>query len=397
MLENENLEQYIWRLGQYKDSNVSNISWDDIADAINKSIGNEDTPYSESAFRKPYQQAKRFYDAGVFSLHNGQQDNDFEKQRQELEKLRVKIRDERNELNRTIREEARKESYKEQVLRSISEYNCKPLDYDGSKKFNGILKTDNDLIISFYDVHAGIDVDSFYNKFNEDVLKDRMNQYLDKIFEIQLRHGSENAYVVLSELVSGVIHLGLRIENNQSLIEQFLSVTNYLSQFLAELSYRFNKVYVYVAPGNHSRIQAKKDENMRNENMDILAIPFLSAKLQNFSNILFYNNDVDTMIAMFDVRGHKVFAVHGDKTTTGNVVQKLTMYTSTKPDIIFTGHLHTNAMITSYDCKVLQAGCLSGGGDEYCMNKMLRNKPEQVVAVVTDENSLECFYDIKFN
>ena len=397
MLENENLEQYIWRLGQAKDSGVLNMGWDELADIINKEIGNEDMPYTSSAFRKPYQQAKKFYDAGVFDIATSDKHlEELKLQKNELEKQRVKMRDERTELNRVIREQARKESYKEQLLRSISEYDCKPLAYDDNKKFNGVLNADNDLVCTFFDVHTGINVDNFLNKYNEDVLRDRINTYLDKIFEVQVRHGSENAYVILSELVSGIIHLGLRIENNQNLIEQFLTVTNYLSQFLAELSYHFNSVHVFVCPGNHSRVQAKKEDNMRGENMDLLAIPFLEAKLQNFYNIKFYENDVDSSIAMFNVRGQKVFAVHGDKDSKSNVVQKLTMYTSIKPDIIYMGHLHSNAMVTSYDTKVLQAGCLSGGGDEYCMDKRLRNKAEQIISVITDDG-LDCIYDVKFD
>ena len=390
MLESENLEQYIWRLGQYKDSN-SNIGWDDIADIINKAIGNEDTPYSESAFRKPYQQAKRFYDAGVFNSNNG----DFEKQKQELEKLRVKIRDERNELNRVIREEARKESYKEQVLRSISEYNCKPLLYDEYKKkikLNG----NSDIVCTFFDVHTGLNVNNYFNTFNENILKDRINKYLDKIIEIKTRHCSENISVILSELVSGIIHTSLRIENNQNLIEQFLTITNYISEFLAELSYNFSNVDVYVCPGNHSRCQAKKEDNMRGENMDLLAIPYLQAKLQNFDNINFHENTIDSSIAVFDVRNQKIFSTHGDKDSMNSVVQKLTMYVGVKPDIIFMGHRHTNAMLTSYDTKVLQAGCLSGGGDEFCMDKRLRNKAEQIISVITDDG-LDCIYDVKFN
>ena len=390
MLESENLEQYIWRLGRYKDSN-SNIGWDDIADVINKAIGNEDTPYSESAFRKPYQQAKRFYDAGVFDSDNG----DFEKQKQELEKLRVKIRDERNELNRVIREEARKESYKEQVLRSISEYNCKPLLYDEHKK--QIKSSGNsDIVCTFFDVHTGINVDNYFNKFNEDILRDRINKYIDKILEAKTRHCSENIVIILSELVSGIIHTSLRIENNQNLIEQFLTITNYISEFLAELSYNFSNVDVYVCPGNHSRCQAKKEDNMRGENMDLLAIPYLEAKLQNFDNINFHENTIDSSIAIFDVRNQKIFSTHGDKDSMNSVVQKLTMYVGVKPDIIFMGHRHTNAMLTSYDTKVLQAGCLSGGGDEFCMDKRLRNKAEQIISVITDEG-LDCIYDVKFN
>lgn len=66
MLKNENVEQYIWRLGQYKDSGVIDMSWDEIAELINGEIGDENISCSESVYRKAYAQAKRFYNAGVF-------------------------------------------------------------------------------------------------------------------------------------------------------------------------------------------------------------------------------------------------------------------------------------------------------------------------------------------
>lgn len=65
MLETENEEQFIWRLGQAKDSGEIDLSWDQIADIINNTLY-EDRPFSEAAFRKPYQSAKRYYEAGVF-------------------------------------------------------------------------------------------------------------------------------------------------------------------------------------------------------------------------------------------------------------------------------------------------------------------------------------------
>lgn len=66
ILESENEEQFIWRLGQAKDSGEIDMSWDEIATIINTELNNDDRPLSEAAFRKPYQQAKRFYKAGVF-------------------------------------------------------------------------------------------------------------------------------------------------------------------------------------------------------------------------------------------------------------------------------------------------------------------------------------------
>ena len=329
------------------------------------------------------------------SSHDDKYLKELENQKRELQKDRVKVRDERNELNRVIREEARKESYKEQVIRNILEYQSSPLLYDESKQFTGVLKTDNDLIISCTDIHAGIEIDNYFNKFDENVLKDRFNQYLDKIFEVQSRHGSENVYVILSELVSGIIHNELRIENNQNLIEQFLSVTNYISQFLAELSYHFNTVNVYICPGNHSRISPKKEDSLKGENIDHLAIPFLEAKLQNFDNIKFYKNEIEESIAMFTVRNNIVMSSHGDKDSPNNVVQKFTLLFGIRPSLVYLGHRHKNGLTTVYNTKVIESGTLSGT-DNYALDLRLHTKPSQTISVVT-KDGLDCLYDVKFN
>lgn len=231
-------------------------TWNDVAAVLNSLL---DCNYTESAYRKKVQYFRKVLDANQSKFTDGAaQLKELKEERILLEKERVKTRDERNEYRRLIREEARKESYKEQILRSISEYHGQPLDYDKRKQFNGILKSDNDLVISVTDIHAGIEIDNWFNKYNTEVMYDRFRQYLDKIFEVYLRHGSENIYVIISELISGLIHNSLRIESNQNLIEQFLSVSDCISQFLSELSYKFNEVHVYVCPGNHSRLHAKR-------------------------------------------------------------------------------------------------------------------------------------------
>ena len=391
--ENENDEQFIWRICQYKDSGLLDVGWDEVADILNKELGLEDSPLTEATFRKPYQQAKRFYDAGVFNADaEDTYLSELRLQKQELEKEKVKVRDERNELRRMLREEARKESYVDLIKRTISESVIEPLDYQPN---NVTADGNNDLIVTLFDLHAGINVNNYFNTFNDDVLRERMNKYLDKIIEIQNRHQSENVCVIMSELLSGYIHPTIRIENNQNLIEQFVSVCEYISEFLAELSKHFITVNVFMAPGNHSRLMPNKDQSLRNENMDLLALPYLRAKLQNIDNVLIHDNDVDCMIAMFRVHNQTIFAVHGDKTSMNNVADKLTAFIGFRPNLIYMGHMHTNAMTTFHDTKCIQAGSLMGGGDGYCLDHMLKNKPEQIISVITDDG-LECNYDVKF-
>lgn len=381
-------------MGQAKDNGLLDLSWNEISNLINMYFRDSETEYrTESAYRKAYSNAKKFFESGVFAVDESSKSNDLIVQKQELEKEKVKLRDERNDYKRLLREQARKESFIDQVCRTISEHTTLPLSYNSCREFKPVCDSDNDLIISATDIHAGIQIDNFFNKFNENVLKERLNHYLDRIFEIQYRHKSENAYLILSELVSGIIHNTLRIESNQNVIEQFLMITDYLSEFLSELSYHFVKVHVYICPGNHSRVFQNKEENAKGENIDHLALPFLEAKLQNFKNIHFHKNEVEESIAMFSVRGQKVFASHGDKDDPATVVQKYSLMFM-KPDLVYLGHRHLNGMRTVYDVKVIESGSLSGA-DNFCMDKRLKNRPEQTVSVVT-ENGLECLYDVKF-
>lgn len=397
-LENENEEKFIFRLGQAKDSGNLDLSWYEIADIINKEFRKDESEYrTEAAYRKPYQQAKRYYESGVFGKYKDEDSyfKELQLQKQELEKEKVKTRDERNELRRIIREEARKESYRDQIIRSISEYSGKSLDYDKYRQNICVKNSDNDLIISCTDIHTGIEIDNYFNKFNETILQNRLNEYLKRILEVQKRHNSENAFVILSELVSGIIHNELRIENNQNLIEQFLCVTNYLSQFLAEMSYHFETVHVYMCPGNHSRISPKKEDSLKGENIDHLAIPFLQAKLQNFKNINFYTNDIEESIAMFSVRHNVVMASHGDKDSPSNVVQKFTLLFNVRPSLIYLAHRHTNGLTSVYNCKVIQSGCLSGV-DNYALDLRKNERPSQTISVVTNDG-LDCLYDVTFD
>ena len=390
-LEHENEEQYLWRVGQLKESGVVDINWFDIADAVNEQFRADESEYrTESAYRKTYQQAKRFYEAGVFAKY---QDESYLKElqetKQEIKKEKQKLFDERKELSRKIREQARRESFIDLVTDKIS--NVEPLALNYIDK--DIIESDNDIICHITDIHAGIHIDHWYNTFNMDVLKKRLTNYLDQLFQIQKRHRSEDCYVVIGEIMSGLIHETLRIENNENVIQQFIMVSSVLSEMISEIARHFNNVY--VTPGNHSRVIANKEHSLRGENFDVLLPHYLKASLQNYRNVLIEDNLKDCDIAMFEVRGNKVYAVHGDKDDPSNVVQRFTMVFGVKPDIVLMGHRHTNALTTVYDAKIIQSGCVSGS-DNYCLDHRLKNRPEQTVSIV-DKDGLVCMYDIKID
>ena len=386
--DGETDEELIYRICSQKEAIGT---WSDVADRLNEALGNS---WGESAYRKRFQSFNKVYEGNKNRFSDSESLlAEIQEERRELAKERQKVRDERTEYRRLLREEARKESWLEQLIFAIKEYQTEPLRYDEAKQFTGVLRTDKDMLIPIYDVHTGMNSENFWNTFNEEVLKHRLNKYLDKIFDIQLTNGCENAFVVCSEILSGLIHPTIRLENSQNVIEQFLTAANLISEFLAELSYRFEKVHVYVAPGNHSRVSANKNENPTKENFDNLLLPFLQAKLQNYKNVETHENTIENSIALFSVRGNVVAAVHGDKDSFSSGIAKLAQFLGLTPKIVLMGHLHTNALKTDYNTKIIQTGSISGP-DSYCMDKRLNGEPEQLVAVIGESTGLDCLYDI---
>lgn len=395
-LENENESNYLWRLGQAKDNGLVEYSWDDIADIMNKEFRDDVSEYrSEAAYRKPYQQAKRFYESGVFKDFSQEQYiEELREAKQEVRKAKQQLFDERTAYNKSLREQARRESMFDIVKRAIEEYRPIRFDYQPPTARKG----DNDLIIHLTDIHCGVNINSPMNQFNTEILKERLQKYLNEIIEIQRMYQSENAYLILGgDNISGIIHLNARIEAKENIITQIMVVTDLISDFIYELSKVFNKVEVHTTAGNHSRSTASKEETIKGENFDLL-VPYICGKdLKNVENVEFVSNYLDCDIATFMVRGHMVYATHGDKDTVKNVVYHMTNFARKAklplPDMCYLGHRHTNSMETIDDVKVIQSGCVDGM-DSYTIDSRLVGTPEQTVTVVTEKHRVKALCDV---
>ena len=365
----------------------SNIEWQDIADFrsdYNGESEHRDTIRKGSKLLYEYLDAGWVHEPTEMSISESDEIIRLKKERQKLSDARV-------EYNRQIRQEARKESYSEMVKRIICE-NVEPTDL---KVQYHTFNSNTDLLVHLTDLHTGIEINTWNNKFNQDILKERIEKFTSEILKIRDLHKSENCYLVIGEILSGIIHNNLRLQNNMDLMEQFKYVSELISAMLIRIANHFNHIYVYVTPGNHSRVSTKKEDSLDGENMDVLLPFYLKAKLQNINNIDICENNIDPEIAMFNIRGNNVFASHGHKDNPASVVQNFTMMFGIKPDIVLLGHRHLNGLTTVYNTKVIESGCCSGT-DQYAMSIRKTNRPEQTVSVV-GQDGLVCLYDIQLD
>lgn len=384
-IDGETDNQYIFRICSHKDEIGT---WCDVAEVINETLGLEK---DECCYRKSWKAFQDMQKVNVDNAFDGQEIlQSIQDERRALEKEKVKFRDERNEVRRLMRLQARGESMRELVERCIGEYN--PADYPHIKIFNEYHDR-TDLIVHLTDLHSGSGIKNSFNIYDKEVMFDRIKEYCSKVAEVASRHNSEVCHIVLGgDLVNGVIHVNSRLENNEHVIQQVISAAEVIAWFVSEISRFMAKVRVYSVPGNHSRIFPNREQNQYGEYLDKLVTYIVSTKCAKFDNIEFIDNKIEDSIASFCVKKKLVYAVHGDKDSVSSVVQNLTMMTGMKPDIVLMGHRHTNGLTTVYDTKVYESGCVSGS-DTYCMDKRLRNNPEQTIIVIGDKG-VDCAYDV---
>ena len=391
--ENETESQFLWRIGEEVAS--GKYSWDDITPYVNEQLyGDDKSKYKgESAYRKKVQAATKFYDEVFSNLIDDEYSKKIQKQRRELEEEKIKLRDERTELNKSLRIQARID----ESLNHLRELIVNTSPYEGEVA-NFLSDGDNDLIVCISDYHLGGESKStlIVDGYDESIAKQRLTTYLNKVKDIAYHHQSENAYVfLLGDIIDGRLRYSQAIANRMNLMEQIQQASEDISWFIYELSKCFNTVYVTGVAGNHSRI-GKKDDVLRDERLDDMIIWYMQAKLQNVLNISFEfeNLKLDPTIAYASIRGKQWIAVHGDfDDYSSNGVGKLSLMCGFIPYGILCGHIHTTDFRDISGVKYIRSGTFASGGD-YVAKQRLKGKPSQAVCVV-DDNGVKAFYPVE--
>lgn len=307
----------------------------------------------------------------------------------ELRKERQKFYDQRNAFNKVVRERSRQEELNEILVDAVMNGNLPRLDY----KPIAIAPSTNDLLVSLNDIHYGINIDNAWNTYNPNICKQMMQRYLNKILSIAETHRSENCIVYnCGDSISGKIHQTIQITNKENVVEQIKGVSELIAEFLAELSSHFNSVKYISVAGNHSRLDTKENSPY-DERMDDLIEWYLSARLQDFTNIQINTNcRVDATMFITDIRGKTYCGVHGDFDGSATKIAALQAMAQRPLYAVLCGHKHHNMCDEVQGVKTIMAGSFLGV-DDFCIQKRIYGKPEQMVCVC-DENGIVCHYDI---
>lgn len=105
--EGESEFQFLWRIGEAKTNGLIDADWEEIGEIMNRYFRADESEYrTPSAYRKPYQYAKMIF-SDVFAekptMASPGGMSEMFAVKAELEKERVRLRDERVQYNKYIR------------------------------------------------------------------------------------------------------------------------------------------------------------------------------------------------------------------------------------------------------------------------------------------------------
>lgn len=204
---------------------------------------------------------------------------------------------------------------------------------------------DTELIVLLSDFHVGNVTTDMSNKYNFEVLKSRLNHFIDTtVKEIEDRDISNVTVYFVGDLVE---HINMRdvnqaFETEFTLAEQISKGTRLLIDILNALSdVVTGELRFGIIGGNHDRMQGNKNQKIYNDNIAYVVLDslllFQENGLLNGVDIIDNREDIYTIRDTFG--GKSIIINHGDGLKgKGNHINKFIL--DSHIDLLITGHVH---------------------------------------------------------
>lgn len=377
--ENETYISYIKRVtNACSDKKISYSEWGDY-------ILGTDNNYSSENLRKA------FY--VVYKLLNKIDENncdydaikDLENLRDEIYKERCRLQDIQREKRNDLRVEARFENLLEVVKDNIGFMptyeikDFKPINKNQDKKY---------AVLQLSDWHCGALVDNQFNYYNVDTMVDRATKVRNNALEYCKLHNVTDLVIEINgDMVNGVIHVSSRVESEEGVIQQVITVTDVLAKLINSMKPHFNSIKIVTTLGNHGRLTPNKSDSITNENFEMLIPTMLRDKLSDIKIIDSKGLD----FTKYEIDGKIIMVSHGQNDSMTKVISDFSKMFKVVPNEVHLGHTHSYTDINDCDIKVTVNGSLIGS-DDYAVTIRKVTTPSQNLIVYEKDR---CIYEIK--
>jgi len=303
-------------------------------------------------------------------------------QRDELYKERVKLQDARREYNKNLRTEARYENLVDVLKERMEDLADLPLENFGEfVNYN----EEKCAILQLGDWHTGALVDTQWNVYSINIMKERVVQLSNKVKRYAQNYKITDLMIEINgDMIEGLINCSNRIQAEEDVVQQIIIVSEVLAEMINNLKPYFNSISITTTLGNHGRLVPDKKASIGKENMEMLIPEFLRLRLSKDVKIL-TSQGLDFMKYEFD--GKIICLAHGQNDKINTVIEDFVKVYKLAPSEIHLAHTHAYKDINKSNIMVTVCGSLKGS-DEYALGMREVTKSSQNLIIYGEDRGI---------
>lgn len=403
-LPSENESQYIWKVGQAKDSGLIDSTWEELTPILNTQCGiSEEDFRGSSAWRKRYRVMQQAWD-DVFSqqIFTEKHTETIQEHKRELEKEKIKLQTEKLEYNRWLREEARDELICERICNAIKELPPLEVPHILPANIAGRVHGTREGCLLIADPHYGVDLKitglfgEIINEYSPEIFESRMWNLLTQVIDICEKEGftSLNVYD-LGDEVDGMLRVSQLFKLRYGVIESTVRYGRFITEWLNELSKHVYVKYQMVKDSNHCQLRMlnQPKNTFKDENMSYIIAEKLMDRLGDNPNFKFIQNP--TGYIFDNVVGYHIFGFHGEVKDMSQAIKDFSRTYKVEIDFMVGGHKHhQNSSNVSIQSDTIVAPSIIGV-DDYALSLNKTSDPGATLFVLEDGKGKIMEYNIK--
>jgi predicted phosphodiesterase/polyhydroxyalkanoate synthesis regulator phasin len=261
--------------------------------------------------------------------------------KEELEKEKIKIRQEKIELNEKYRYLARSEIFEERILKAIEK--LEPLNFSISNNIN-IPKVETTGLLCISDFHAGSEYeikgiyDEVINKYNFKIMQDRL-WYLLKQMENDDIAYDNLVIAICGDLFENILRPSSLLKLREPVLDTVINFSEFMANWIVEVQKQFLiPVNIVTVGGNHDNQRLLNSKPMfEDENLTKLFVHILQLRLKDCKDIYIDNY---TDVALKTIRKTNVMFIHGEDKDLEDTMEYFEHLYNIAVDEIIAGHLH---------------------------------------------------------
>lgn len=403
-LPSENESQYIWKVGQAKDSGLIDSTWEELTPILNTQCGiSEEDFRGSSAWRKRYRVMQQAWD-DVFSqqIFTEKHTETIQEHKRELEKEKIKLQTEKLEYNRWLREEARNELICERICNAIKELPPLEVPHILPANIAGRVHGTREGCLLIADPHYGVDLKitglfgEIINEYSPEIFESRMWNLLTQVIDICEKEGftSLNVYD-LGDEVDGMLRVSQLFKLRYGVIESTVRYGRFITEWLNELSKHVYVKYQMVKDSNHCQLRMlnQPKNTFKDENMSYIIAEKLMDRLGDNPNFEFIQNP--TGYIFDNVVGYHIFGFHGEVKDMSQAIKDFSRTYKVEIDFMVGGHKHhQNSSNVSIQSDTIVAPSIIGV-DDYALSLNKTSDPGATLFILEENKGKVMEYNIK--